>query len=395
MYILAKVAGIIAEFNPFHNGHKYILDAAKENSDAVVCVMSGSFVQRGEPAILPKHIRAKAALLCGADLIVELPAPWSLARARDFAKGGIHLLKNCLAEKIVFGSECGDEKALISAVKAEENPLFSELLQEELKNGTTYAAARQRAVEKIDPDAAKLLSQPNNILATEYISAANSFNFYPEFKAIKRIGAEHDSELSDNGFASASKIREGFSQNNFEEFVPKEVTDIYKKALKDGTFCVNDRFDTSAAALLRFREQEFFPSLSDISEGLDNALYKACRSAHSLEDAAFKTKSKRYTLARIRRLLCLAALEIGSDIQEGLPPYIRVLGMSDKGAELIKEISKSSSFPIIIRPADAKKLTGYAASVFAAELRASDMQAFCFENSHPCGYELTKKVTKV
>ncbi len=394
MSYLFNVSGIIAEFNPFHNGHKYLLEKAKSESEAVVCVMSGSFVQRGEPAILPKHLRAKAAISCGADLVIELPAPWSLARARDFALGGVFLLKNCLINTLVFGSECGDNELLLRAAKTEKNDMFKELLKRELEKGITYAAARQNAVSSIDSDAASVLSQPNNILATEYISAAQSLNFSPRFVTVKRVGSSHDSAQTENEYASASFLRENFEQKVMQGFTPDETIPLYKKAVKNGEICDYSRFSTVSTSIIRFKEKLDFENLADISEGLDFTLYKASRSGADFDGMCNNAKSKRYTLARIRRLFCLAALGIDKNVQEGLPPYIRVLGMTDKGAELLGHISKSSSLPIIARPADAKKLDGYAKKVFDSELTASDMQAFCFKNPQPCGYELIKKIVK-
>lgn len=390
-----KVAGIVAEFNPLHNGHKYLISSAGKVSDAVVCVMSGSFVQRGEPAILAKHRRAEAALKSGADLVVELPCPWSLARARDFARGGIFLLKNCLADTIVFGSESGDIKALKKAASAEQNPLFPELLKNELAGGATYAAARTGAMKKIDPKTAEILRQPNNILGTEYIIAAENLNYFPEFITIKRQGVGHDSDSCSSDIASASKIREIFIGDDMDKFVPKQALEIYKKALLQGYVLDREKFETSAGAILRFCGREVFSNLPDISEGLDGALYKACRSSATLTDAAFSAKSKRYTLSRIRRLLCLAALKINADLCRENPPYIRVLGMTDKGAGLLKKIAKTSEMPIVVRPADAKKLNPFAAEVFAAEMRASDMQSLCFKNPLPGGAELTESIVKI
>ncbi len=389
-----RIAGVVAEFNPFHNGHEYLLKNAAAKSDAVVCVMSGSFVQRGEPAVFTKNLRAKAALSCGADLVVELPCVWSAARAEDFAKGAVYLLKNCGANMLVFGSESGDVDALESVISAQKNPEFDSLVKSNLENGKTYAAAREAALEKICKRAAEIAKNPNDILGVQYLLSAENLGADFEIKPIKRIGAEHDSADAYGTFASASFIRENLNTSNIEKYVPGPAAELYSEAVNRGEILDFSRFETAAAALLRFADENVFSSLPDISEGIENALMRAARSAPSFYDAAMSVKSKRYTLARIKRLLISAVLGIDADTQRALPPYIKVLGATEKGLNLLSDISKNSSLPIIARPADAKRLEPFAKKVYELESKAAALQGFCMKSPLDCDREKREKFIK-
>ncbi len=384
-----RVAGVVAEFNPFHNGHKYLLDKARDSSDAVVCVMSGSFVQRGEPAVFTKHLRAKAALENGADLVVELPCVWSAARAEDFAKGAIFLLKNCGVSTLVFGSECGDVSALENILKAQKNPEFDNLVKTELKKGKTFAAAREAALEKICDKSAAVVKNPNDILGVQYLSAAEKLGADFEVMPIKRKSVQHDDVSTQGGFASASYLRENLDASAMENFVPFSAAKLYNEMKKRGEVLDFSRFETTAAALLRFADKTVFSTLPDISEGIENSLIKAAESASSFSAAAMAVKSKRYTLARIKRLLVSAILGIDAETQRALPPYIKVLGATEKGTKILSEISKNSTLPIIARPADTAGLEPFAQRVLRIEARATELQGFCMKT--PLDFEQEKR----
>lgn len=393
---MKKVSGIVTEFNPFHNGHRYLLQSAKEKSDAVICVMSGSFVQRGEPALLSKSIRAKAALLNGADMVIELPSPYSVATAQNFALAGVSLLKSTtLVNALVFGSESANTDLLQKAADWEQMPDIKSKLDKHLSKGNTFAKSRELAVREISDDVADVFTNPNDILATEYISAANKLQLETDFIPILRVGASHDSDAASDIYSSASKIRQIFDSANFENFVPQNCLEIYNGALLKGNYTSYERFDISAGAVLRNLNREVFTALPDLSEGLDNALYKASCTASSFTDAAEKAKSKRYTLARIRRLLCLALLQIDKKTATALPPYVRVLGISGNGEELLREMVKNCALPVITKPSDFDSLNQQVQNVRLAEARAADFAAYCRKTPTETSGDYTDKFIRI
>ena len=202
-----SAVGIIAEFNPLHTGHKRLIDYAKTLGDTIACVISGNFVQRGDVAIISKQQRAKFALLCGVDIVAELPVLWSMSTAQNFALGGVWQLYNLGCQKIVFGSECGDIDALINAADVLNSDGFFEKVSEKAKSGVTFAVAREQAAAELGVDIS-LLQNANDNLGIEYISAAKKLNLPIEFHCLKRLGAMHDSREIVGGFVSASLIRE-------------------------------------------------------------------------------------------------------------------------------------------------------------------------------------------
>lgn len=386
---LAKTAGIVAEFNPFHNGHAYLINEAKKVCDTVVCVMSGSFVQRGEPAFFPSQIRANAAILSGADFVAELPTSVTLCTARDFAYGAVKLLRECSVDTLVFGSECGNIETLKKAAEIENDPRFSEILKEKMADGITYAAARQKTADKICPECSFVFSNPNDTLAVEYIISAKKLGI-ENFVAVKRIGNPHDSD-KDGKFVSSSYIR---NAKVFSPYVTGEVEKLYADALKNGEYADYEKFDRAAATLLRFAEKEAFSSLNGINEGLDNRLFAASGKYETFSEIAESAKTKRYTLARIRRLLCAAAIGLDGDTQKSGARYIKILGFSKRGEELLRKISKTSKLKIIVRAPDFKLLEGDAKKAYEIERKAENLQSFCFAVSKEKDSNLKKYVVK-
>ncbi|MCH5170113.1 MAG: nucleotidyltransferase family protein, partial [Oscillospiraceae bacterium] len=271
-----SVIGIICEFNPFHNGHKYLIDSVKKDGDTVVCVMSGNFVQRGEPAIADKRTRAKMALLCGADLVIELPVAFSMARAQTFARGGVKLLDSLgVVDTLVFGSERGNVEMLEKTAQAIESEQVNNEIIADLKTGETYAYAREKAVRKIfGSNFADVLHNPNDILAVEYISALNFLHSKIEPKAVLRKSVSHDSEETEGVFASASLIREKIKNGEkYEEFMPKDALEILEKAINDGNApAVYSKLDIAILAFLRKAKSEDFSDVPDVSEGIENRI---------------------------------------------------------------------------------------------------------------------------
>ena len=265
--------GIICEFNPFHSGHKHLIDSVK-NDGAVICVMSGNYVQRGEFAIYDKFKRCDAALENGADLVIELPCVYSLMSAEGFAKAGVTLLESTnITDQIAFGAEC-DNIDLLKSIAQKVNE-SQDLIKEEMKKGISYPSARKNVIKS------GLLDTPNNILAIEYIRQTNL-----PVKAIKRIGKGHD---TDDELYSASAIRQ---------------------TLKNDDICSLYNCEKAVLAKLRSMSVEDFAEIEDVTEGLENRIFNAVRESTGIDEIYEHIKTKRYTLSRIRRIIIKSYLGI-------------------------------------------------------------------------------------
>lgn len=376
-----NVTGIIAEYNPFHNGHKYQISEAKKNCDAVVVVMSGSFVQRGDVSIFDKWTRAQMALSGGADLIVELPVCYALSSAEQFAYGAVSLIDALgVCDTICFGSECGDISALKNAAKllADEPPEVSEKIQALMKNGFGYPRARQTAYDGyIPPD---LLGEPNNILALEYIKALYRIGGGIKPTTVKRhMTNHHDMNVEDN-FASATKIRQLIKSGvNPIGTVPwTGKYDIYDLS----------RLDLTVTAALRASTPEKIAELYDVSEGLENRLIAAARECHTAGAIAQKVKTKRYTLTRINRILLSLLLGINKGLAKQSPEYIRILGMNKIGQRVLADMKSKAAVPIITKTADFR----HNSEMFQKDILSTDIAALCADNpdSRRAGKDFTK-----
>ena len=369
-----KILGIVAEYNPFHNGHLLHIEESRKAvsyDTAVVCVMSGDFMQRGEAAVFSKYARAEAAVRCGADLILELPLPWSLASAEGFARGSVGLLGalNCV-NYLSFGSECGDLGILNSLATALEDPVLDLDIREELKNGISYAAARQAALAKSIGSLADHLATPNNILAVEYLKAIYDQRLRIEPVTIKRVGAGHDEEGG-----SASDIRGMLSQDKpIKKFVPKAAAEVFKRETEQGRGPVfMEDLETAILSRFRFMSEDDFSMIPDDSEGLGGKLYAAAREEMTLDGVLSAAKSKRYALSRLRRMCLCAALGIRKGQSDDNPPYARVLAANETGRAALKIIGGKSLIPVITKPASVKELSHECSSLFELESSAHDL----------------------
>lgn len=369
-----KIIGIIAEYNPFHNGHQLHIEESKKavsRDTAVVCVMSGDFVQRGEAAVFSKYARAEAAVKCGADLVIELPLPWALSSAEGFAMGAVGLLGelNCI-DYLSFGSECGDLGILNSLATALIDPALDAEIREELKSGISYAAARQAALSKSIGGLADYLESPNNILAVEYLKAIYTLRLRIEPLTVKRIGAGHDEEGG-----SGSDIRSMLELGKpIKKFVPKDAYVLYKREKEQGRGPVFME-DLESAVLSRFRmmDEKDFAVIPDDSEGLGNRIFAAAREESSLDGILSAAKTKRYALSRLRRMCLCAALGIRKGEAEGLPPYARILAANETGKAVLKTINDKASIPVITKPASVKELSVECRSLFEQCSSAHDL----------------------
>lgn len=354
--------GIIAEFNPFHNGHKYLIAEVKKlnNNSPVVCVMSGAFVQRGDIAITDKWTRAKAALQNGADLIIELPVTFSMNTAQKFAEGAVGtLLATGIIDSLAFGSESGDITELKNAASllADEPEDVSNKIKLFMSEGMSYPAARERAYKGLIPP--KLLSSPNDILALEYLTALVKSGNTKDIYAIQRKGVSHDSTDTSGNIASASEIRRMTANGeNTADYLPCSDFPVYNSAA----------LDTAIIAKLRTCGAEYLKNINDVAEGLENRFIKAAMECYTVNDLCMAVKSKRYTLSRLRRIAWSSLLGITKEAASLPPSYIRVIGMNDRGKMLLKQMKKTASLPVIIKAADYKEDT-----IFNLNHRAEDI----------------------
>lgn len=385
-----SAVGIIAEFNPMHTGHKRLIDHARTLGDTVACVISGNFVQRGDVAIISKQQRAKFALLSGADIVAEMPVLWSMSTAQNFALCGVWQLYNLGCDKIIFGSECGDIELLKNAADILNSDNFYRLVTEKSKSGVTFAVAREQAAQEMGVDFT-LLRNPNDNLGIEYILAAKKLNLPIEFHCIKRLGAMHDSGEVADGFVSSSYIREELKKGNIgytERFMPHEIRGI----IQPSHIADISRLENAILCNLRAKSAQDFINLPDISEGLHNKIHFSVRVATSLDELYNMIKTKRYTLARIRRLVLSAFLDFDNQFFMTTPPYVRVLGFSRQGLSHLK--SPQGVTPIITRAAQIKELDLASQKVFETECRATDIYALSLGEPLECGSEQKMKILK-
>lgn len=344
-----KIAAIISEYNPFHNGHKYQLDQAKSvtDCDAIAVLMSGDFVQRGDYAIYPKKVRSDAALMCGADLILENPTSFVLRSAEGYAFSAVQTINslNC-ADYLVFGAETESltELKKIAELLVYEPTEFKNELKENLSKGLSFASARCNAIDKfLGKDIAKIISKPNNLLAVEYLKALIKLNSKIEPVLIKRIGAEHHSESVTNDIASASFIRSClYDGSKSLKYVPKTAAELYKNA----SYFNSKTADAYIMSTLSLMTETEISAVPDISEGLENKIKKEIFNHNNFEDLIFAVKSKRYAYSRIRRALFCAALKITKTDFATSPKYIKILDFNDNGQKILNIAKKTSSLPL-------------------------------------------------
>ncbi len=356
-----KTAAIICEYNPFHNGHKYQIEETKKINDAVVCIMSGSFVQRGDIAVFDKWTRANASLSSGCDLVLELPVCFSLNSAEQFSFGGVSLAENIgIIDNLIFGSECGNIEKLENAAKLLLNETYeiSEKIKRYMSSGNSYPKSRTMAYSGlIDTN---LLTEPNNILGVEYIKAIKTINSTITPQTIERNSVSHHDMSANNSYASATLIREMLKNNDdISKFVPVSYPEFNQK----------DKLNELLRYKLLEMSKEEISQINDVSEGLENRIKEAVKECITFEEMCEYIKSKRFTLARIRRILLSCLIGIDKNIAKVPPSYIRVLGATENGLGLLSQIKKNSELPIITKTADFK---GYNKS-FELDIKATNI----------------------
>lgn len=358
-----RVLGIIAEYNPFHNGHMYHLQKAKEQSGAqyCICVMSGNFVQRGNTSIVNKWKKAEMALLNGVDLVIELPTIYSVASAEGFSLGAIKLLNNLkIVDAISFGTETSDFAALnnISSIVNEEPMKYKSILNSELKKGLSFPKARENALMLYLNDNKRydnILNTPNNILAIEYLKALKKIKSTIQPIPVKREKVYYNDNVIVDEFASATAIRKLLKNEEFSEIrkvVPKSTYQILKKETELGNVVLDlSRYEKEIIYNLRRMTVSEIAELPDVNEGLEHSLKNAANYSNDITNLINIVKTKRYTVTRIQRILICALLGITKrdvGMAKKTEPYIRVLGFNKKGKELISRINKQNPKATVI-----------------------------------------------
>lgn len=371
-----KICAIICEYNPFHNGHKYLIEKAKNLSgaDSVLCIMSGNFTERGEIAILNKFKRAKHAVLGGADVVLELPTIFATAPAEIFAKGAVKLLTSIPeVEYLAFGTENGDVDSFtkLAEILNNETIEFKQTLKENLSEGLPFAKAKTDTIQKLYPQLdSSILSAPNGILGVEYTRAILSLNSKIKILPIKRIGANFSDDNLYENLSSASAIRKNLGLNDFEKiklnlpyFVLKDLNNFDEKKFKDAVYL---------SALTASKNE--LKKICDCAEGLENRIKSLTEKCNNYDDLVIKTSTKRYITTRIKRILLNNFLKIDKKLIERCLKnklYLKVLAVKkDKADKILKSLSKSK-LTVLTRKTDVNNLSKTALSCYEKDVLAN------------------------
>jgi predicted nucleotidyltransferase len=383
-----KIAGIIAEYNPFHNGHAYHIAATRAalgEDCAIVCVMSGNFVQRGAAAVFDKWSRAASALNHGADLIFELPLPYAISSAEHFARGSVQVLNaSGIVDVLSFGSEWDATDDIWNTAQYLNSKEFQESLPIWLNQGLSFASARQKAADAHLGPAALCLAQPNSTLGVEYCKALLTTNSSISPLSIPRLGAPHDSAALSGGFASASQIRRMLTQG-------EPVGQLLPVGSSYGAIHSLQHCERAVLARLRTMSPSEFEGLPDCGEGLSNRLYAAVQESRSVEEILSRCKTKRYAHSRLRRLVLWAFLGMTAADRPTAPPYLRILGFNEVGRTILSQMRSKSKLPVLTKPAHVRKLSDAANRVFELESRSTDLYGLCSDRISVCGMEWKSK----
>ena len=398
-FTMYKLAGIIAEYDPFHNGHAWQLQQAKAlGAQRVAVAMSCGLTQRGALPLLPESVRVQAALTCGADLVFALPAPYACSGAECFARAGVQLLAAAGCDALVFGAETPDAALLMEAARVLSGAEYRTALKARLAAGArSFAAARQAAVEAVCPGTglAALLDKPNNNLAVEYCKAILELGASLVPIPLPRQGAGHGQALTETGgqFASASALRTLWQNGGADAaapYVPAEVLPLYREAFAAGRYTDLAAAQRCQLALLRSRcaGTAPFAQVRGISEGLEHRLEAAVRSSTTHAELLDSLTTVRYPRARMRRLAMDAALDYSTDAFPALPPYLHLLGAQKDALPLLK----TASLPVSHSLARLAEQNAPCRAVVDVQLRACDFGALCRKKPEPMGGALRQKI---
>lgn len=388
-------AGIITEYDPFHNGHAAQLRMLRERGAKTIAVcMSSGAVQRGGVPLFPESIRVRAALLGGADLVVALPAPYANAGAEAFAAAGVALLTALGCDTLAFGAEDPDAGMLMQTARTLAVPELSARLRHYLGQGLTFAAARARAAEELEPGLGELLAKPNNILGIEYCKALLAQHSPMQPLALPRLGAHHGSEETGRAggtlLASASLLRTLVHKDGLDAlapYVPATALEVYRQAARQGLTADTGRFSVALLTLLRAGDPARFSRIRGVNEGLEHRLAAAVREAADAEDLYARLKTKRYPHARLRRLALDAAMGVQADSLPALPPYLHVLGARKEALPMLRR----AALPVSTSLAKLEQALPSAQNVIALQGAFTDFSSLCREKTQPMGLAYTAK----
>lgn len=341
---MEKIVGVVVEYNPFHNGHKYHLEEARKLGNIVIGIMSGDYVQRGEPAFINKWSRGQVALKEGIDILCELPSYYSTQSAEIFAKSSIGILKNLGVNIIIFGSESSDIKKLNKIIELEKKEYFNSEIKKNLDSGSSYPNAYSLSIKKFLGKEMEISS--NDILGIEYLRAIKYYGGKIEVKILKRQAGGYYSQDEENNIMSASGIRKLiFEKKHVENLVTKNSFEILEK---ERITKISDFYPLVRYAILSKREK--LANYQDIENGLENRIYEMALKCENYQEFFDNLITKRYTIGRIQRILMHILLDITKEdtnyLKENIP-YIRVLGFSKKGREYLRKIGEKNNVKII------------------------------------------------
>lgn len=393
-----NICGIVAEYNPFHNGHAYLIKKARENGAThIAAAMSGDFVQRAAPAIVDKFARARAAVMCGVDLVIELPVQYATASAERFARGAVETLMalGCV-DMLAFGSGSGSLESLERAADAVSDPALLERAKKLAEGGMSFAAAREKATRELFGHAvADVLDGPDNILATEYLKALRLLKCEMQPFTTERAGVSHDEKNPSGEFASASFVRaEYLSGGDIAEYLPEPSLAALGQARERGALSGGwQALERALLIKLRGMSASEWAALPDAGGGLGERLNKAAMSAASAEELFALAKTKRYAMARVRRVALCALL--GITTEDFFPaPYIRVLAVGERGEVILREAKKSASLPLSHSLKKLETVNANCARTAELSARASDIYGLSLPHILPAGRDYTEKLFK-
>lgn len=407
---MSDVIGIIAEYNPFHNGHLYHIAKSKEETGAecVVCIISGNFVQRGETAIVNKWTKAEMALKNGADVVIELPTVYSTSSAENFAEGAIKIFNSLkIVDTISFGMETTDLSVLntIAEVLNEEPKEYQTMLTHELKKGLSYPKARENALMMYLNDIKKyvnVLSGSNNILAIEYLKALKKTKSDILPVGIKREKVLYNDTKVVGEFASATAIREMLITKQYEKIrnvMPKSSYILLGEELKKGNYVIDlSKFEKQIIYNIRKMSVEDIEKYPDVNEGLGNLIKNSAGTCNTLEEFLEAVQTKRYTKTRIQRILIYILLDINKKMMEAskkLDPYVRVLGVTERGKSLLSRISREN--PKLNIVTSVKKYEDMVSNkhlkeMIKKDIFATDIYTLGYEKNSLANLDYTKKI---
>ena len=368
-----KTAFIIAEYNPFHNGHRYHIEQTRKSGvEAIIVLLSGNFVQRGDIAVADRFLRAECAVRCGADLVLELPVKYAVANASKFARGGVLSANACGLEGVLSFGASADPALLHQAVSFLRMPEVMErasLLSKE--KGKSYPAALEQLLREMKRDElADLLGDPNNILGLEYIKAMQGCERLSPLIIERSQERGHDSVNIDAGFAGASFIRSLIDAEKsvdilqgevIQSLIPVEAKSILSRAASTASFPVDrQKYELMLYARILSKNAADFRQIDNVSQGLENKLTEALRSSSTVTEALMAVKSKRYTLARLRQIVVAAALGITREDTDGAPSFLRVLAFNDTGRKVLARMRETAEVPVVTNLSDVSRLASCA-----------------------------------